>query len=162
MRARNALNASSSHSDVPVKANAEISAAATTAHASSAAAALSRIRMGACSLAGPGQTSPFERTPVLTRGTRIAQSRAPSSEGLVVIVALIIVSVALAITIGILLFGAPRGALSEEARAQIESESKARQAAEAELEKRRKEFEEQKSALSEVKDQLKQAKRKLF
>src|SRR5512140_2085424 len=109
MRARSTLNASSSHSDVPVKANAEISAAAATALASSAAATLSRIRMGACSLAGPRQTSPFERTPGLTCGTRIAQSRAPSSEGVIVEIALVIVSVALAITIGILLFGAQRG-----------------------------------------------------
>src|SRR5688500_11964350 len=62
-----------------------------------------------------------------------------------------------------LLFGNPRGAVASPAvQHQLEAASKARSAAEAELEKKRRELEDQRTQLADVKEQLKQAKRKLF
>lgn len=77
------------------------------------------------------------------------------------LVALILVSAALAIALGILIFNRPAetgGSLQK----QLEAESKARTALESELDKRRRDLDEQRAQLTEVKDQLKQAKRKLY
>ena len=78
-------------------------------------------------------------------------------------VVLVLVSIALCVTVGILLFGSRRGSMHEpkfEQRLQVEVQ--ARSSAEAELEKRKKELEDHKLQLNEARDQLKQAKRKLF
>jgi hypothetical protein len=78
-------------------------------------------------------------------------------------VVLVLVSIALCVTVGILLFGSRRGSTHEpkfEQRLQVEVQ--ARSAAEAELEKRKKELEDHKLQLNESREQLKQAKRKLF
>ncbi len=78
-------------------------------------------------------------------------------------VVLVLVSVALAVTLGILLFGSRRGSSPRpEFQKQLEAEAQARATAQAELEKRRKEGEEHKSQLNDLREQLKQAKRKLF
>ncbi len=78
-------------------------------------------------------------------------------------VVLVLVSVALAVTLGILLFGSRRGLSSrQELQRQLEAQAQAHSLAQAELEKRRKELEEHKGQLGEAREQLKQAKRKLF
>jgi hypothetical protein len=80
-----------------------------------------------------------------------------------VIVVLVLVSAALCVTVGILLFGSKRGSTpSLNFQEQLSTETKARSTAEAELEKRKKELEDHKLQLSELREQLKQAKRKLF
>jgi chromosome segregation ATPase len=81
----------------------------------------------------------------------------------VLVVVLVLVSIALCVTLGMLLFGPGRGSSPAKTVAQgIESESKARSVLENELEKRRRELEEHRVQVNELKDQLKQAKRKLF
>ena len=78
-------------------------------------------------------------------------------------VVLVLVSVALAVTLGILLFGSKRGQPPrQELQKQLEAQAQAQSLAQAELEKRRKELEEHKGQLAEAREQLKQAKRKLF
>jgi len=78
-------------------------------------------------------------------------------------VVLVLVSVALAVTLGILLFGSRRGVPPrQELQKQLEAQGQAQSLAQAELEKRRKELEEHKGQLAEAREQLKQAKRKLF
>jgi chromosome segregation ATPase len=87
-----------------------------------------------------------------------------------VLVALILVSIGFAVTLGILLFGGSnRAALpssssssAPSSRNELESESQRRTKAEAELQRKQKELDEQRTQLQDVKDQLKQAKRKLF
>jgi chromosome segregation ATPase len=80
-----------------------------------------------------------------------------------VLYALILVSVALAITLGMLLLGYARGGTdSLTAQQKLDAEGKARQKAEAEVEKKRKDLDDHRTQLSEAKEQLKQAKRKLF
>ena len=78
------------------------------------------------------------------------------------VVVLILVSIALCVTLGILLFGPQRGSAAPSAQQRAELENKAKSALEAELEKRRKESEEQRAQVAELKEQLKHAKRKLF
>lgn len=86
------------------------------------------------------------------------------------LVALILVSIGFAVTLGILLFGGSnRAALPSSSsssapafRNELESESQRRTKAEAELQRKQKELDEQRTQLQDVKDQLKQAKRKLF
>jgi len=80
----------------------------------------------------------------------------------VLVAVLILVSIALCVTLGILLFGPQRGSTAPTAQQRAELENKAKSALETELEKRRKESEEQRSQIADLKDQLKQAKRKLF
>ncbi len=77
------------------------------------------------------------------------------------LVALIVVSVALAIAVALLVFNRPQTG-GQNVQAQLEAESKARSLAEGELEKRKRDLEEHRAQLSEVKDQLKQTKKKLF
>jgi hypothetical protein len=87
-----------------------------------------------------------------------------------VLVALILVSIGFAVTLGILLFGGSnRAALPSSSsssapafRNELESESQRRTKAEAELQRKQKELDEQRTQLQDVKDQLKQAKRKIF
>ncbi|HEX4620355.1 MAG TPA: cell envelope biogenesis protein TolA [Myxococcaceae bacterium] len=77
--------------------------------------------------------------------------------------ALILVSVALAITLGMLLLGYARGGEDHlNAQQKLDAEAKARVKAESELEKKRKDLDEHRTQLTEAKEQLKQAKRKLF
>lgn len=88
--------------------------------------------------------------------------------------ALILVSVGFAVTLGLLLFRDTSGAganagrpslstsSSPSVRGELESETKARAKAESEVQRKQKELDEQRVQLQEVKDQLKQAKRKLF
>ena len=78
------------------------------------------------------------------------------------VVVLILVSIALCVTLGILLFGPQRGSTAPSAQQRAELENRAKSALETELEKRRKELDEQRAQTAELKDQLKQAKRKLF
>jgi hypothetical protein len=91
------------------------------------------------------------------------------------LVALILVSVGFAVTLGLLLFGDKSGAganagrpslspssSSPSFRGELETESKARAKAESEVQRKQKELDEQRSQLQDVKEQLKQAKRKLF
>lgn len=87
------------------------------------------------------------------------------------LVALILVSIGFAVTLGILLFGGsnraalPSSSSSSTApafRNELESESQRRTKAEAELQRKQKELDEQRIQLKDVKDELKQAKRKLF
>ncbi|WP_163998385.1 cell envelope biogenesis protein TolA [Pyxidicoccus caerfyrddinensis] len=86
------------------------------------------------------------------------------------LVALILVSIGFAVTLGILLFGGSnRAALpssssssAPSSRNELESESQRRTKAEAELQRKQKELDEQRTQLQDVKDQLKQAKRKIF
>ncbi len=79
------------------------------------------------------------------------------------VVVLVLVSIALCVTLGMLLFGPGRGSSPAKGAAQgLESESKAKSVLENELERRRRELEEQRVQVNELKDQLKQAKRKLF
>jgi chromosome segregation ATPase len=86
-----------------------------------------------------------------------------------VLVALILVSIGFAVTLGILLFGGSnRAALpssspsSPSFRNELESETQKRAKMESELQRKQKELDEQRTQLQDVKDQLKQAKRKLF
>lgn len=76
--------------------------------------------------------------------------------------ALILVSIALAVTLALLAFGNRGAQVSPANQAKIEAETKARATAEAELDKKRKDLEEQKSQVNALKEQLKQAKRKLY
>ncbi|ADO73588.1 hypothetical protein [Stigmatella aurantiaca] len=81
------------------------------------------------------------------------------------LVALILVSIGFAITLGMLLFGSNRAALPPPAakKAELaEDASKARARTSAELERKQKELDEQRAQLQDLKEQLKQAKRKLF
>ncbi|MCY1045906.1 cell envelope biogenesis protein TolA [Corallococcus sp. bb12-1] len=88
------------------------------------------------------------------------------------VVALILVSVGFAVTLGLLLFGDKGGASggtanrpsvsSSSFRGELESETKARAKAESEVQRKQKELDEQRAQLQEVKEQLKQTKRKLF
>lgn len=79
-----------------------------------------------------------------------------------VIVILVLVSIALCITLGLLLFGSRSAASRESFQQKLDAEVKARTSAEAELEKRRKELDEQRALVADTREQLKQAKRKLF
>ncbi|HME91092.1 MAG TPA: cell envelope biogenesis protein TolA, partial [Myxococcaceae bacterium] len=79
-----------------------------------------------------------------------------------VIVILVLVSIALCFTVGLLLFGSRSAASRERLQQKLDAEIKARTAADAELEKRRKELDEQRAAAADAREQLKQAKRKLF
>jgi chromosome segregation ATPase len=96
-----------------------------------------------------------------------------SVEVVPLLVALILVSVGFAVTLGLLLFGDKSGAganagrpsLTSSApsfRGELESESKARAKAESEVQRKQKELDEQRTQLQDIKEQLKQAKRKLF
>ncbi|MHB8874222.1 MAG: cell envelope biogenesis protein TolA, partial [Myxococcaceae bacterium] len=81
-------------------------------------------------------------------------------------IALVVVSILLAISLAVhFLAPAPRSALSAPSpqldRGDSDSKS-ARPSADAELERKKKELEEQKAQVAELKDQLKQAKRKLY
>jgi chromosome segregation ATPase len=78
------------------------------------------------------------------------------------VVALVLVSVALAITLALLMFGNRAQVASPTVQQQIDAQAKARQAAEAELEKKRKDLEEQRAQVVDLKEQLKQAKKKNF
>lgn len=84
------------------------------------------------------------------------------------LVALILVSIGFAVTLGILLFGGsnraalPSSSSSPSVRNELESETQKRAKAETELQRKQKELDEQRSQLADIKDQLKQAKRKLF
>ncbi|WP_205525989.1 cell envelope biogenesis protein TolA [Pyxidicoccus trucidator] len=84
------------------------------------------------------------------------------------LVALILVSIGFAVTLGILLFGGSnRAALSSSPsspsfRNELESETQKRAKVETELQRKQKELDEQRTQLQDVKDQLKQAKRKIF
>jgi chromosome segregation ATPase len=85
-------------------------------------------------------------------------------EVVLVLVALILVSIGFAITLGMLLFGSNRAALpsTTHMRGETEDVSKARAKAESELARKQKELDEQRSQLQDLKEQLKQTKRKLF
>ncbi|MFZ5472268.1 MAG: cell envelope biogenesis protein TolA [Myxococcota bacterium] len=76
-------------------------------------------------------------------------------------IALVLVSVALVICMGLLFFGQKGGHASPDVAARLDAETKARQKAESDLEKKRKEAEEAKTQLAEAKEALKQAKKKL-
>ncbi|MFL5350319.1 MAG: cell envelope biogenesis protein TolA [Hyalangium sp.] len=79
------------------------------------------------------------------------------------LVALILVSIGFAVTLGMLLFGSNQAAVSTpSARKELDDGSKARARAESELERKQKEFDEQRTQLQDLKEQLKQAKRKLY
>ncbi|HXN41493.1 MAG TPA: cell envelope biogenesis protein TolA [Myxococcaceae bacterium] len=76
---------------------------------------------------------------------------------------LVLVSIALCITLGILLFGSGRGsAPGPSFQQKLDAQIKARESAELELDRRRADLEEQRTQLVEVREQLKQAKKKLF
>lgn len=83
------------------------------------------------------------------------------------LVALILVSIGFAVTLGMLLFGGSNRAAvpampSSNVRGELEDPSKARARFESELARKQKELDEQRTQLQEVKEQLKQTKRKLF
>ncbi|WP_224250241.1 coiled-coil domain-containing protein [Hyalangium gracile] len=79
------------------------------------------------------------------------------------LVALILVSIGFAVTLGMLLFGSNRASVpTPTVKGELDDASKARARAESELERKQKELDEQRSQLQEVKEQLKQTKRKLF
>jgi chromosome segregation ATPase len=78
-----------------------------------------------------------------------------------VVVALVLVSIALAVTLGILAFGPNRADALEALQGRVHDETKSRQHAESELEKKRKELEEHRGQVGEIKEQLRQAKKKL-
>jgi hypothetical protein len=76
---------------------------------------------------------------------------------------LVIVSIALCVTLGILLFSSGRGsAPGPSFQQKLDAQIKAREGAELELDRRRAELEEQRSQLVELREQLKHAKKKLF
>ena len=78
-------------------------------------------------------------------------------------VVLVLVSIALCVTLGILLFGSRRGLPPPtKVREQMEAEVQSRSALQLDLEKRKKELEDSKHQLNEAREQLKQAKKKLF
>ena len=78
-------------------------------------------------------------------------------------VVLVLVSIALCVTLGILLFGSRRGLPPPtKVREQMEAEVQSRSALQLDLEKRKKELEDSKHQLYEAREQLKQAKKKLF
>jgi hypothetical protein len=76
--------------------------------------------------------------------------------------ALVVVSIAWAITLAMLMFGRSGSKVTAELQEKISAADKARAHAETELDRKRKELEEQRAALTEAKDQLKQAKKKIF
>lgn len=80
------------------------------------------------------------------------------------LVALILVSIGFAVTLGMLLFGSNRAAVPAPTtvKGELEDPSKARAHFESELARKQKDLDEQRSQLQDLKDQLKQAKRKLF
>ena len=79
------------------------------------------------------------------------------------LVALILVSIGFAVTLGMLLFGSNRAAVPTPAvKAELGDASKARAHAESELTRKQKELDEQRSQVQDLKEQLKQTKRKLF
>jgi len=79
-----------------------------------------------------------------------------------VVIVLVLVSAALAVTLGLLMFGPNRGgAALTELQAKLDTESKALAKATADLEKRRKDTDEHKSELNELRDQVKQLKKKV-
>ncbi|HLL06457.1 MAG TPA: cell envelope biogenesis protein TolA [Myxococcaceae bacterium] len=81
------------------------------------------------------------------------------------LVALILVSIGFAITLGMLLFGSNRATVAAPApRAELSDGSPrpVRPSAEAELARKQKELDEQRSQLQDLKEQLKQTKRKLY
>jgi len=81
----------------------------------------------------------------------------------VITVVLVLVSIALCVTLGILLFGPRRGLPPPpKVREQMEAEVQSRSALQLDLEKRKKELEDSKHQLNEAREQLKQAKKKLF
>ncbi|HYR54474.1 MAG TPA: cell envelope biogenesis protein TolA [Myxococcaceae bacterium] len=78
-------------------------------------------------------------------------------------VVLVLVSIALCVTLGILLFGPRRGSPPPpKVREVLEAEIQSRSALQLDLEKRKKDLEESKHQLNEAREQLKQAKKKLF
>jgi len=75
---------------------------------------------------------------------------------------LVLVSAALAVTLGLLMFGPNRGgAPLAELQARLDAESKALAKANADLEKKRKEGDEHKGELNDLRDQVKQLKKKV-
>jgi len=79
-----------------------------------------------------------------------------------VVIVLVLVSAALAVTLGLLMFGPNRGgAPLAELQARLDAESKALAKAAADLEKRRKDTDEHKTELNELRDQVKQLKKKV-
>lgn len=76
-------------------------------------------------------------------------------------VALLLVTIALLITLGLLVFGTRSGTSGADAQ-QLHAEIKARELVQVELDRKRKDVEEQKAQLADAREQLKQAKRKLF
>jgi chromosome segregation ATPase len=79
-----------------------------------------------------------------------------------VVIVLVIVSAALAVTLGLLMFGPNRGGASlTELHARLDAESKALAKAQADLEKKRKDADEHKTELNELRDQVKQLKKKV-
>lgn len=79
------------------------------------------------------------------------------------LVALILVSIGFAVTLGMLLFGSNQAAVpAPTLKGALEEPSKPRAHFESELARKQKELDEQRSQLQELKDQLKQAKRKLY
>lgn len=77
------------------------------------------------------------------------------------VIVLVLVSAALAVTLGILMFGPNRGGAPAELQAKLDAESKALAKATAELEKKRKDTDEHKTELNELRDQVKQLKKKV-
>lgn len=83
------------------------------------------------------------------------------------LVALILVSLGFAVTLGMLLFGGSNRAAipaapTSNVRGELEDPSKARARFESELSRKQKELDEQRTQLQDVKEQLKQAKRKIY
>jgi hypothetical protein len=79
-----------------------------------------------------------------------------------VVIILVLVSAALAVTLGLLMFGPNRGgAPVAELQAKLDAESKALAKVTAELEKKRKDAEEHKTELNDLRDQVKQLKKKV-
>jgi chromosome segregation ATPase len=80
-----------------------------------------------------------------------------------VLVALILVSIGFAVTLGMLLFGSNQAAVpAPTVKGALEDPSKSRANFESELARKQQELDEQRSQLQDLKDQLKQAKRKLY
>ncbi len=80
------------------------------------------------------------------------------------LVALILVSIGFAVTLGMLLFGSNNAAAipAPARRAELDDGAAKARSREAELEKKQKELDEQRSQLQDLKEQLKQTKRKLY
>lgn len=78
------------------------------------------------------------------------------------VIVLVLVSAALAVTLGLLMFGPNRGSAPvAELQARLDAESKALAKANADLEKKRKEGDEHKGELNDLRDQVKQLKKKV-